>query len=99
MTTKLPADDIRDKLILDYGEDQYSDTLKILNSVSELSDRTIRCIIFLANGDIEKLNHYTECADRDYRDVIYWAEYFEGADKTKPRRVRNFNKPFGKEEF
>ncbi len=94
MTTKLPADDIRDKLILDYGEDQYSDTLKILNSVSELSDRTIRCIIFLANGDIEKLNHYTECADRDYRDVIYWAEYFEGEDKAKPVRIRDFNKPF-----
>ncbi len=99
MSTNNLADDINSKIKQDFGLKQFSVITTLLNLDKDLSNRVLRCIIYLAKGNLEKLKHYTECANRDYRDVIYWAEYFEGEDKTKPRRVRNFNKPFGKEEF
>ena len=29
----------------------------------------------LAEGNIERLRHFVECANEDYRDVLAWAEY------------------------
>jgi hypothetical protein len=95
---KLPQD-ITDKLFNDFGSARVSDALDLLKSNSAASDRVIRCIVYLASGDLEKLRHYTECADRDFRDVIWWAEYIDGEKKAESVRVRDFTKSFSDNKF
>ena len=53
------------------------------------SDRVIRCIVHLAARKREDVTYGIEVALRDWRDVIYSAEY-DGADK----RIRDFNQRF-----
>ena len=31
----------------------------------------------LSEGNIDKLKHYVEQARMDFRDVLYWAEYYD----------------------
>ena len=37
-------------------------------------DRVLRAVLTLSEGDLERLRHYSEVAETDYRDVLYWAE-------------------------
>ena len=53
------------------------------------SDRILRCIVFVANGDLNRLEKAIDLAREDYRDLIVWAEYDE-----KNERVRDFSNPF-----
>ena len=53
------------------------------------SDRIVRCIVFVANGDLNRLEKAIDLAKEDYRDLIVWAEYDE-----KNERVRDFSNPF-----
>ncbi len=86
--------DIIERLERDFGDDSASDALNMLEACDDMPPRVIRCIIFLSGAYMEKLKHNTECALKDFRDVIYWAEYVDAEDKSKPVRVRNFNKTF-----
>jgi len=54
------------------------------------SDRIMRCVVFVANGDLDLLDKALELAVIDYRDLIVWAEYDE-----KRLQVRDLSKPFG----
>ena len=38
-------------------------------------DRVRRDILLLAKGDAEEVRHLVDAAVRDYRDILYWAEY------------------------
>ncbi len=60
------------------------------------TDRVIRCILFLAKGDLKELNKFIELAISDTRDVMFWAEYEILAESNNYRRVRDFNKTFDK---
>jgi hypothetical protein len=53
------------------------------------SDRIVRCIVFVANGDLNRLEKAIELAKEDHRDLIVWAEYNE-----KNERVRDLTNPF-----
>jgi uncharacterized protein YbaA (DUF1428 family) len=53
------------------------------------SDRIVRCIVFVANGDLNRLEKAIDLAREDYRDLIVWAEYDE-----KNQRVRDLSNPF-----
>ena len=53
------------------------------------SDRIVRCIVFVANGDLTRLENAIDLAKKDYRDLIVWAEYNE-----KNERVRDLTNPF-----
>ena len=57
-------------------------------------NRIIRCIIFLADKDIEKLKTSIEEAVSDPRDVILWTEYENQGQNERPKRIRDFNKTF-----
>lgn len=52
-------------------------------------DRILRCIVFVANGDLDILEKAVELALVDYRDLIVWAEY----DASR-NRVRDLSVPF-----
>lgn len=89
--------DIRRKIITDFGEASHHafDILEkaIRKSGFLKTDRIIRCIIFLAKGNIEDLKKCTDAATIDTRDVMLWAEYEKLNDLNYKRR-RDFNKAF-----
>src|SRR5689334_5367774 len=49
------------------------------------SARVIWDILKLSKGDSQKLLEFIHCAQRDYRDVLYWAEYFDNDPWLKGR--------------
>jgi hypothetical protein len=49
----------------------------------------VRCIVFVANGDLNRIEKAIDLAKTDYRDLIVLAEYDE-----KNERVRNLSNPF-----
>ena len=64
---------------------------------TKMSNRIIRCVIFLADGDLEKLEYYIDLAKTDYRDVIFMAEYIDHNSK-HPKQIRDFNRSFGRHD-
>jgi hypothetical protein len=56
--------------------------------------RILRCILFLAKGDMDNLKKYIDIAIQDPRDVMLWAEYTDLHDGQTPKRIRDFNKTF-----
>ena len=90
--------DIRNKIESDFG-DNASDVFRILDEAVSKADylnhnRIIRCILFLAEKDIDKLKKNIQAANYDPRDVMLWAEYFNKGQEQQPKRIRDFNKTF-----
>jgi hypothetical protein len=90
--------DIHKKIKSDF-EDKSNDVILILDeAISKAdhlnNDRIIRCILFLADKDLEKLKKSIEAATRDPRDVMYWAEYTNHDTIDKTTRIRDFSQPF-----
>lgn len=46
-------------------------------------DRVLRAVLILSEGDFERLRHYSEVAETDYRDVLYWAETPRQSDEPR----------------
>ncbi|OYU96576.1 MAG: hypothetical protein CFE21_09340 [Bacteroidetes bacterium B1(2017)] len=91
-------EDILERIHSDFGDSANQANTILLDALHTVdylnTDRTIRCILFLTNGNIKDLRNYIEAAIIDPRDVILWAEY-EGLKATEnPKRVRDFNKTF-----
>jgi hypothetical protein len=90
--------DIIDKIEVDFG-DQASAVFRIIDEAISKADylnhnRIIRCILFLAEKDIDKLKSNIEAASYDPRDVMLWAEYLNNGQEQHPKRIRDFNKTF-----
>jgi hypothetical protein len=93
--------DIIERIHLDFGS-RSPEAIKILNEGILKADylnsnRIIRCILFLANGDFEKLKKHVGNAIYDPRDVMLRAEYIN-IEHSNPKRIRDFNKTFEKSE-
>jgi hypothetical protein len=59
------------------GPDQNR-VLDLLASYSGVeSDRARWDILKLSNGKLEKIGEYVKAAQTDYRDILYWAEYYK----------------------
>lgn len=81
--------DIIRRVRSDFAESDQLAVLEALESYSGAEpDRVRRCILHLAKGTSEKVVHFVEAANKDYRDVIYWAEYDDD------RRVRDLSQAF-----
>lgn len=91
-------DDIVTRINSDFGENASKATALLLDAITKVdylkTDRVIRCIIYLAKGDLIDLNKYIETATFDTRDVMFWAEYNGTSGNESPKRVRDFNKTF-----
>lgn len=85
--------DIQKKLELDFGRELSSakDEIEALYAKTnwQISNRMVRSIVFLANGDFESLKRNIELALTDYKDVLWQAEYDRGDEQ-----LRDFNKTF-----
>jgi len=40
----------------------------------EQGDRVLLAVLTLSEGNLERLKHFSDAADADFRDVLYWAE-------------------------
>jgi len=92
--------DITQRINTDFGETADEATKKLLEAITKTeylkADRVIRCIIYLAKGNLTDLNNYIESATNDTRHVMLWAEYTGITESKTPKRVRDFNKTFDK---
>ena len=82
--------DIKEKIASDFA-DKASQAYQILDEAISKTDylnnnRIIRCIIFLADKDIEKLKKNIETATYDPRDVMLWAEYSNSDNGKNPKK-------------
>ncbi|UCD30793.1 MAG: hypothetical protein JSV38_08135, partial [Desulfobacterales bacterium] len=77
------AQDILGKVNRDFeAPDEAALALSVLADFAEqnrklASDRVLRCIVFVAKGDLDVLDKAIDLAKTDYRDLIVWAEYDE----------------------
>ena len=88
--------DVRDRLADEYPGETYFEVLRLVESLN-LEPRVLRSIVFLGNGNFEKLARFARSAELDWRDVVFWAEY-EGHESESPRQVRSMQEPFGEHE-
>lgn len=98
----LPAD-ILEKIELDFPNDINKAHEIIKGALKEFenlrSARIIRCIIFMAEKDIQQLYRYIDNASTYPRDIFQWAEYINKSSLESRKRVRNFNKPFDQNDL
>jgi hypothetical protein len=91
-------DDINARIRTDFGENSNKATTMLLDAINKVdylkTDRVIRCIIFLAKGNLTDLSKYIETATFDTRDVMLWAEYEKLSGDFNYKRKRDFNKTF-----
>jgi hypothetical protein len=92
----LPAD-VLARLGIEFGKQAGRARSLLSNIRGHLQERarSLRCIVFLADGDVRPLPLLIDQAISDYRDVIFWAEYTDW-EATDPKRVRDLSRPFGK---
>ena len=86
--------DIAARISVEFGA-HAAEALEYLEAEPALdtSSRVLRCVVFLAKGNIEELQAMVRAARADFRDVIFWAEYERHASQ-RPIRVRDLNEPF-----
>ena len=63
-----------------FRHEDLADVMAILDlygvkSYERERERVQLAILKLSEGDAGKLLHYLDVAKKDYRDVLYWAEY------------------------
>jgi hypothetical protein len=83
--------EILERIRRDFPSSEYDSVVELLDSYSGPErPRVIRDILELSKGSLQELTRYCLAARTDYRDVLYWAEYYaddpllRGRD---PRRV------------
>jgi hypothetical protein len=89
--SEAPAD-IRDRLGAEYAGETYYEALRQVEHL-DLPARVLRSVVFLARGDLDALRRFARCAEQDWREVVFWAEY-DDHDAPSPRRVRSMEEPF-----
>lgn len=93
-------DDIVIQIDTDFAQNAGKATEMLTDAINKTdylkTDRIIRCIVFLAKGNLTDLNKYIQMAITDTRDVILWAEYEIITEEENPQKVRDFNKTFDK---
>jgi len=89
-------EDIIAKVRKDFPEDDGLMVLQLLSEFQknnpDLSERILRCIVFLAKGSFEEFARAVELARVDWRDLIVQAEYDGWVGEEN--KLRNLNAPF-----
>ena len=91
-TSELPPD-ILARIAADFPADrriEVTEALAGLAKVTRQHTRVARCVLFVANGNLEAFERMVKLARTDYRDTIVSAEY-----NRNERRLRDFSRPFG----
>lgn len=89
-STPLP-DDVRRRIDRDFAGEAWYEATRLLEALGG-SPRVLRSLLVLAAGDYPELERFARCAERDWRDVVFWAEY-EDHEAERPRRIRDLGEP------
>src|SRR5437867_9596757 len=84
-----------------FPETSYSRVLELLDTYGVESyererERVQLAILKLSEGNEEKLREFVAVAKRDYRDVLFWAEYPEESRLDTPEKRERVRKMFEK---
>lgn len=60
-----------------FGKGAWNGVWKVISHYQPPDLRISRAILKLSEGKIDLLQHYTTQAVEDFRDVLYWAEYYD----------------------
>ena len=93
--TRFPAD-VRRRIEREYAGETWFEATRLLSAL-DVETRVLRALLWLASGDYPELERFARCAERDWRDVVFWAEY-EDHEGSRPRRVRDLSEPFPPED-
>lgn len=65
--------------VFDHLFGSHEDASRLLDQLKQISTKEVSrvqlAVLKLSDGDPDKLQHYIEAAQIDYRDVLAWAEY------------------------
>lgn len=80
-----------------FPESAHNRVLELLDTYGVESyererERVQLAILKLSEGNEEKLREFVAIAKRDYRDVLFWAEYPEEAKLDTPQKRERFRK-------
>jgi hypothetical protein len=66
------GDQTEQQLRLSFEPPSLDEARRIIEPVHDA--RVLAAVIALAEGDLGRLRHFSEAAQSDFRDVLYWAE-------------------------
>src|SRR5437868_14601635 len=84
-----------------FSENAHAHVLKLLDgygveSYERERERVELAILKLSEGNEDKLREFIAAAKRDYRDVLFWAEYPEESQLDTPEKKERIKKMFEK---
>ena len=66
-----------ERITKEFPPDQQSRVVELLRGYAgKEPERMVWDILHLSKGSMADVRHYLEAARADYRDVLYWAEYY-----------------------
>src|SRR3979411_102589 len=69
---------VLDQIAKDFSAAEQTSVVELLSSYSgPESGRVTWDILKLSKGSLENVRRFVKAAQIDYRDVLYWAEYYE----------------------
>jgi hypothetical protein len=73
-----PEQRVLDQIAKDFAAAEQASVIELLSSYSgPESGRVTWDILKLSKGSLENVRRFVQAAQIDYRDVLYWAEYYE----------------------
>jgi hypothetical protein len=67
-----------DRITREFSAEEQASVIELLNSYSGLErGRVTWDLLELSKGSMEKVKQYVAAAQTDYRDILYWAEYYD----------------------
>ena len=66
-----------DRIVRDFAENERASVSEILATYcGPEATRVVWDVLELSKGNVEQVRHFVRAAQSDYRDVLYWAEYY-----------------------
>ena len=67
-----------ERIAREFSVSDQTSVIELLSTYSgPESGRVTWDILELSKGSLEKIRQYIQAAQTDYRDILYWAEYYE----------------------
>ncbi|HEX4630358.1 MAG TPA: hypothetical protein VH188_05285 [Chthoniobacterales bacterium] len=76
----------RGRIAKDFSSSEHATVTELLSAYAGAeSDRVRWDILEISKGDLDKVRRYVQAAQTDYRDILYWAEYYDNDPMLKGR--------------
>jgi hypothetical protein len=77
---------VLDRIAKEFSATEQASVFELLSGYSgPESGRVTWDILELSKGGLEQVRYYVETAQKDYRDILYWAEYYDNDPMLRER--------------